>query len=155
MVEETLYPRHRPFTTPLRLLLTTLCFALQSAEPLLCLVQLCPYSLIGPLQLDVLGLCLQLFCSPGLQLLFQLINGVMLAGEPHPSGAKLTPSPLRLVVEDPKAQVNSPSPKEVYERTPMFELNMAYLPLPQSCALQLLLTSLQLQLQVAPLFLPG
>lgn len=33
-----------------------------------------------------------------------------LAGEPHPSGAKLTPSPLRLLVEDPKAQV-TPIPK--------------------------------------------
>lgn len=31
---------------------------------------------------------------------------------------------------------------------------MAYLSLPKACALQLLLTGLQLQLQVAPLFLP-
>lgn len=43
---------------PLGLLLPTLCFALQSTELLLGLVQLCPYGLIGPLQLDVLGLCL-------------------------------------------------------------------------------------------------
>lgn len=52
------YPHHRHFTTPLGLLLPTLCFALQSTELLLGLVQLCPYGLIGPLQLDVLGLCL-------------------------------------------------------------------------------------------------
>lgn len=32
---------------------------------------------------------------------------------------------------------------------------MAYLQLPQACSLQLLLAGLQLQLQVAPLFLPG
>lgn len=93
MGEGTLYPPQRHLTTPLGLFLTTLCFTLQSAELLLRLVQLCPYGLIGPPQLGVLDLCLQLFRNPCLQLLFQLENDGMLAGEPHTPNANLTPSP--------------------------------------------------------------
>lgn len=39
-------------------------------------------------------------------------------------------------------------------RSPGLQL-LFQLPLPQACALQLLLAGLQLQFQVAPLFLPG
>lgn len=74
-----------PPPAPLGLLAAALRVALQSAELLLRALQLRPQRLVGQPQLCVLRLRLQLLGGPGLQLLFQLGERGVEAGESPPS----------------------------------------------------------------------
>lgn len=121
--------------------------ALQSAELLLRSLQLLTQHLVGTPQLGILGLCFQLLCSLGLQLLFQLEN-VGVQAEEH---ARACPSLLTVPGRGParKLGVSGETGMGPWAQTGV------YLSLPQPGALQLLLTTLQLQVQAAPLLLPG